>query len=259
VIHITFFSNFTNNKISIQKWNTITVKKKVNQKKMEKKSCSLCILKSRAAKNLSDPELSQMDDSCVEVTFQKGDIIFKENALSSNIIYLQEGLVKLLIAGPHQTQILRLKKAPCYLGLPTTMGDKINHYSAVAIEPTTACFIDITTFKHLLKENPDFSFEIITELCRNELEQFHRCVKLVQNQIYGRLANHLLQLSTEVYDSPEFTLPLTRNEIADLVCTSRETVSRLLSDLSKEKIIEINGKQVKILNQKLLEKISDKG
>ena len=226
---------------------------------MEKKNCSLCLFKSRAAENLSDPELKQMGNSCVEVTFQKGDTIFKENAFSSNIIYLQKGLVKLLIEGPHQTQILRLKKAPCYLGLPTTMGDKINHYSAVAIEPTTACFIDIITFKNLLKVNPEFSFEIITELCRNELEQFHRCVKLVQNQIYGRLANHLLHLSTEVYGSPEFKLPLTRNEIADLVCTSRETVSRLLSTLSKEKIIQIDGKQVRILNQALLEKISEKG
>ncbi len=226
---------------------------------MEEKNCALCLFKSRAAKNLSDPELKQMGSSCVEVAFQKGDTIFKENALSSNIIYLQKGLVKLLLEGPHQTQILRLKKAPCYLGLPTTMGDKVNHYSAVAIEPTTACFIDIITFKNLLKVNPNFSFEIITELCRNELEQFHRCVKLVQNQIYGRLANHLLELSTEVYQSTDFKLPLTRNEIADLVCTSRETVSRLLSDLSKEKIIQVDGKRVQILNQKLLEKISDKG
>ncbi|MCD6092084.1 MAG: Crp/Fnr family transcriptional regulator [Bacteroidales bacterium] len=226
---------------------------------MENKNCSLCLFKSKAAKNLSDPELKQMGNSCAEVVFRKGDTIFKENALSSNIIYLQKGLVKLLIEGPHQTQILRLKKAPCYLGLPTTMGDKVNHYSAVAIEPTTACFIDINTFKNLLKINPDFSFEIITELCRNELEQFHRCVKLIQNQIYGRLANHLLNLSTEVYESTEFKLPLTRNEIADLVCTSRETVSRLLSDLSKEKIIQVDGKQVRILNQALLEKISDKG
>lgn len=226
---------------------------------MKNINCAICLLKSRAAGNLSDPELNQMDNNCVEVIFQRGDTIFKENALSSNIIYLQKGLVKLLIQGPERTQILRLKKAPCYLGLPTTMGDKINHYSAVALESTTACFIDINTFKTLLKVNTDFSYEIITELCQNELKQYHRCINLVQNHIFGRLANHLIQLSDEIYNSMKFDLPLSRQEIADLIYTSRETVSRLLSDLDKEKIIQIEGKHIQILNRELLEKISEKG
>lgn len=197
--------------------------------------------------------------SCVEAVFEKGDTIFKQDALSSNIIYLQTGLVKLLVKGPQRTQILRLKKAPCYLGIPTTMGDKINHYSAVAIEKTTACFVDINTFKELIRINPDFSYEIIVELCRNELEQFNRCVKLVQNQVFGRLATHLLDLSNNIYQSNQFDLPLNRSEIADLVCSSRETVSRLLSDLAKENIIDINGKHLKIIDRSRLEKISEKG
>ena len=157
---------------------------------MKSVSCSACLLKSEATKSLDTPELSILGSSCVEATFKKGEIIFKQNALSSNIIYLQTGLVKLTMEGPQRTQILRLKQAPCYLGLPTTMGDKINHYSAVALESATACFIDINVFKNLLRINPDFSYEIIIELCKNELEQFHRCVKLVQNQIYGRLAGN---------------------------------------------------------------------
>lgn len=221
--------------------------------------CSACLLKSSPTENLGDKELEILEQSCVQAVFDKGDTIFKQDALSSNIIYLQTGMVKLIIKGPQRTQILRLKKAPCYLGLPTTMGDKTNHYSAVALEKTTACFVDINTFKKLLNVNPEFSYEIIIELCKNELEQFNRCVKLVQNQIYGRLAGHLLQLSDEIYQSDEFDLPLTRNEIADLICTSRETVSRLLSDLAKENIICINGKHICILNKSLLQTISEKG
>ncbi|VAW29971.1 hypothetical protein MNBD_BACTEROID07-660 [hydrothermal vent metagenome] len=226
---------------------------------MENRKCSSCLLKSKPAKNLDGEELELLGQSCVEAVFNGGETIFKQNALSSNIIYLQSGLVKLIIKGPERAQILRLKKAPCYLGLPTTMGDKINHYSAVALETTTACFIDINTFKALLMVNPGFSYEIIVELCKNELEQFHRCVKLVQNQIYGRLASHLLHLSGEIFQSDEFDLPLNRNEIADLICTSRETVSRLMSDLAKERIIQINGKHLRILNNTLLTKISEKG
>ncbi len=226
---------------------------------MKPVSCSSCLLKSEAVKSLDTPELSILGSSCVEATFKKGEIIFKQNALSSNIIYLQTGLVKLTMEGPQRTQILRLKQAPCYLGLPTTMGDKINHYSAVALEPSIACFIDINVFKELLRINPNFSYEILVGLCKNELEQFHRCVKLVQNQIFGRLAGNLLYFSEEVYKSEEFNLPLSRSELADLVCTSRETISRLLNNLSQETIIAIRGKHVRILDMQRLETISKNG
>ena len=226
---------------------------------MVNRNCAVCLLRSKAVDNLEEDELHLLGTSCVEAVFKKGETIFKQNALSSNIIYLQTGLVKLIIDGPERTQILRLKKAPCYLGLPTTMGDKINHYSAVALETTTACFVDINTFKELLAINPEFSYEIILELCKNELEQFHRCVKLVQNQIFGRLATNLLIFSEEIYESDEFDLPLTRSELSDLVCTSRETISRLLTDLSHEKIIATTGKHIRILNKMRLRKISEKG
>jgi len=226
---------------------------------MNLSNCSTCLLKSKAASNLLDNELIIQDQSCVHGGFKKGETIFKQNALSSNIIYIQTGLVKLMIDGPRATQILRLKKAPCYLGLPTTMGDKINHYSAIALESTQACFIDINVFKGLLRTNPDFSYQIIVELCKNELNQFDRCVNLVQKQIFGRLATHLLYLSDEIFKSNDFNMPLTRNEIAQLASTSRETVSRLLNALAREKIIQINGKKARILNKPMLVKISEKG
>jgi len=226
---------------------------------MESVSCSTCLLKSKAVESLGDDDLDLLGQSCVEVAFEKGETLFKQDALSSNIIYIQTGLVKIIIKGPQRKQILRLKKAPCYLGLPTTMGDKINHYSAVALEHTKACFIDLNVFKSFLRLNTEFSYEIIIELCKNELDQFHRCVKLVQNQVFGRLATNLLYMADEIYESDEFDLPLNRSDMADLVCTSRETVSRLLSNLAEEKIIDIHGKHIKINNKEMLRKISEKG
>ena len=108
--------------------------------------CEYCQLKSSAAKTLKHSELQKLGKSCVEVSFQKGDIIFKQGALSSNIIYIKEGLVKIHITGPVNEQIIKIAKAPTYLGVPTTFGEKTNQYSATAIENTTVCFIDINTF-----------------------------------------------------------------------------------------------------------------
>ena len=226
---------------------------------MEYASCSSCLLKSKAVGSLGENELHILGRGCVQAVFKKGETIFKENALSSNIIYLQTGLVKLMIDGTHRMQILKIEKAPCYLGLPTTVGDKINHYSAVALEKTTACFVDMHVFKELLKISPDFSYEIIVELCKNELDLFNKYVKLTQNQVYGRLATHLLCFSNEIYLSDEFKLPLKRKELADLICTSRETISRQLTELAEENIIQIKGKNIRILKKHILEEISKKG
>ena len=226
---------------------------------MKDGSCSSCLLKSKATKNLNESELNILGENCAQVSFDKGETIFKQNALSTNIVYLKTGLVKLIADGPKRKQILKIKKAPCYLGLPTTMGDKINNYSIVVLEKSVACYIEINAFKKLLTISPEFSYEIILELCENELFLYKRFVKLLQNQIYGRLATNLLFFSNEIYCSDEFDLPLNRNEIADLICTSRETVSRLFSEFAHEEIIKIEGKHIHLLNKLRLEEISQKG
>ena len=69
-----------------------------------------------------------------------------------------EVLVKLHLAGPYYEQIVRLVKAPTYLGLPTTFGNKINQYSATAISEAEVCFIDIQIFRELLEKNHQFSY-----------------------------------------------------------------------------------------------------
>lgn len=221
--------------------------------------CSQCLLKSNAADKLNVSELEKLDDSCVQVVFKASDTIFKQGALSSNIIYLSSGLVKIVIDGPNREQILKVVKAPCYLGIPTTVGDKTNHYSAVALEASTACFVDVNTFKEFIKLNSDFAYEVILDLCKNELDQFHRCVNLVQLQMYGRLAKQLLFFADEIYNSDNFVLPLNRNEFANLLCSSREIVSKILSKFNSEGIIELNGRNVRILDKEKLYVICQNG
>jgi CRP/FNR family transcriptional regulator len=212
-----------------------------------------------AVDKLEPDDLQKLGASCVEVDFKKGDIIFKQNALSSNVIYIREGLVKVHIEGPEREQILKIAKGPTYLGIPTTFGDKVNHYSASAITPTSVCFIDINVFKEFITQNGQFAYEIILELCKNELQHFSRCVNLVQKQIHGRLAGTLLFFADSIFNSNSFEMPFNQSEMADLIYTSRETVSRLLSELNKENIIEMKGRKIKLVDIEKLKEISKKG
>jgi len=224
-----------------------------------KQACFQCLFKSSATVKLNNQELTELDDSCVQVNFKPEDTLFKQGALSSNIIYLSKGLVKIVIDGPNREQILKVSKAPCYLGIPTTVGNKINHYSAIALEQSVACFVDVNTFQRFIKANSDFAYEVILDLCKNEINQFHRCVNLVQMQMHGRLAKQLVLFADEIYNSDEYILPLNRNEFANLLCSSREIVSKILSEFNKEGIIKLDGKKIKILDKQKLNFIIQNG
>jgi CRP-like cAMP-binding protein len=226
---------------------------------MANPECRLCGLKSPAAESLSMLELEKLELNCAQVAFKKGDVIFREGTLATNIAYLKSGLVKIHMKGPISDKILRLMRAPAYLGLPTTFGDKINNYSATALTESQICFISLDTFRDFIFKNGSFAYEIIIDLCRNELRDYQKYTNMSQKQLAGRLAEILLCISHEVFKSNKFELPLNNNELSDFISTSRESVSRLLNEFKKEGIIDINKKELTILKEDFLKKISLKG
>lgn len=224
-----------------------------------KNECANCDCVMKSMGTLKNCQLESLEKNHAVVKFKKGDSIIKQGMFSTNVVFLRSGLVKIHITGPHDEQIVRLVKAPTYLGLPTTFGNKINQYSVTAILDSEACFIDVNMFKNILKENSDFSAYIIQELSISELESYHRCASRTQKQARGKLAEVLLRLSDLIFESDTFTLPLSQSDIGNLVDTSRESVNRLLSEFINDSIIEMKGRQIKILNKKSLQIISSNG
>lgn len=226
---------------------------------MIKAECKACTIKSKAAGQLSDEEIERLSCNCTMVKFRRGDSIIKQGIFSTNVAYLRNGLAKIHITGPYHEQMVRVVKAPSYLGLPTTFGDKINQYSVTAISVSEVCFIDISTFRFLLKRNTEFTYEIMMELCRTELEVFYRCANRTQKQMRGKIADVLLEFSDKIYQNDTINMPLTQEEIGNLVDVSRESVSRVLTEFEKDGIIVMNGKKFQILKKETLKMISMKG
>jgi CRP/FNR family transcriptional regulator len=224
-----------------------------------KSECKICAIKSQAALKLNDEEIERLSMNCTLVRFRKGDALIKQGTFSTNVAYLRSGLATVHITGPYYEQIVRIVKAPSYLGLPTTFGDKINQYSATALSAAEVCYIDINAFRYLLKENPEFAYEIMMELCRTELEVFYRCANRTQKQMRGKIADVLLEFSNKIFESDIFTLPVTQAEIGNLVDTTRESVSRVLTEFESDNIIAVEGRKIEILNKENLLMISSKG
>lgn len=227
---------------------------------MTKVECPYCAFKSRAVETLTDEELIMMNENCAEVQCKPGEHIIKEGTLSSHIAYLKCGLAKIHMTGPSgQDQILKIVSQGSYIGIQTILTDKIHRYSASALKDCIVCYIDINLFKELIKRNSQFAFEMIMYLCTDELSYFERFVNLSQKQVNGRLADSLLYFSNTVSKNDDFKLPLSRNDLAALIGARRESVTRALKEFSDTGVIKLDGKQVKITNKDLLNKISVNG
>lgn len=226
---------------------------------MDNVSCKFCTFKSTAAQKLNDAELDEMNANCAKVLFKAGDTIITQDTLSTSMVYLRTGLVKVHIKGPVREKIMRIVKAPAYLCLPSVFGDKVYHFSATALEDTSVCFIDNITFKNLINQNGDFAYEIIREMGKGELLSFHSLINNSQKQNAGRVADTIFFFARDIYKSNSFTLPVSRQELGDLLGITRESASRILTDFHNEKILHIEGKKITIVNEDLLKQISDKG
>jgi len=226
---------------------------------MNNPACKFCDIKSLAALKLNSCELDELGNNSSQVQFEPGEIIIKQDAPTTSVAYVKSGLVKIHIKGPIREKILNIAKAPVYLCLHSTFGDNVNHFSATAIEKTTVCFIDSITFRNFIRENGDFAYQIIEDMGKGELRNFHNLINNAQKQNMGRVADALLFFAKEIYGSHSFTLPVSRQELADLTGITRESASRILANFYKENIVNLMGRKITILNEALLKQISVNG
>lgn len=222
-------------------------------------NCLVCSFNSIASQKLSEDEFFKLSKNCLSVSFSHGDSIIKQGMFSTNIAFLKKGIAKIHITGPYHEQIVKIVKNNNYLGLPTTFGNKVNQYSVTAIDKCEVCFIDISIFRMLLSTNPDFSNQILLELCQSEVDAYRKCANRTQKQTRGKIAEVLLSFADEIFESDDFPLFLTQQEFGNMIDASRESVSRALNEFSKDGILIITSKRIQILNRQLLTLISLNG
>ncbi len=224
-------------------------------------NCKTCIIRSKAANTLNPHELNILMESCAETNFNPRESIIKEGTLSSHIAYLKSGLAMVSKKGVKGIdQILKIVKPGNYIGLQTVLFEKINQFSVTALDKCVVCFIDNNSFKELIHRNTDFTNELLSFLCKEELTYFDRFVNMHQKQINGRMADIILFFSEEIYSSKlKFTIPLNRSDMAALICTTRESITRSIKEISEGGIIRVSGKEFEILDLTRLKGISQNG
>lgn len=223
-------------------------------------SCKNCSDKSCATAVLDSREMDSIFKNRFILDVKKGTNILNEGSPISHIVYLRSGLVKEYIRRTdNHEQILQIILPHSYLGLTSIFGDKVNHYSYSSLVDLRLCYIDIDVFTDLVRNNGNFAFEILTSVGRENLNNFHRFINQRNKKIYGRIADILIYFSKVIFLKKEFQIPLTRQEIAEMVGTTRESIGRVLAKFEAEGIIDIHGRNTTINDSSKLEKISKYG
>lgn len=188
--------------------------------------------------------------------YKKGQVLFNEGSYPFGIYCINSGKIKLSHLGDDgKEQITRLLKGGDIIGYRALLsGDRYNG-SAIVLEDAQVCFIPKELFLSILKSDASLCFELM-KLLSNELKNAElKVTHLAQKPVRERLAETLLFIK-ETYgyehDGVTLNVRLSREEIANLVGTATESTIRLLSEFKKDGMVELDGKKIKITNQKEL-------
>ena len=220
-------------------------------------NCTQCTQESkRIFCALKGEELELLNASKRCQVFEKGEIIFHEAGAPKGIYCIQKGKVKVSQLGlDGKDQILHLATDGDVMGYRATLSGDLYSCSATALEQSHVCFIPKEVFTSLVANNSKLALEII-HLFSQELKKIEtNLTKITQRPVKERIAQSLLLLKNKYgVEANESTIniTITREEIANMAGTTRETATRALYHLQDNKTIELLGKKIKILNFKVL-------
>lgn len=207
-------------------------------------------------KELTGDDLAQLDQNKSCRQYHKGELIFNEGAYPRGLFCVQSGKIKLSqIGADGKEQIVHLANDGDVMGYRAILGEDTYSCSAMALEDSKVCFIPKTHFNKLVENNSKLTLQIV-HLLSDELKEAERKItNTAQQPVKNRLAQALLSLKDNYgMESDKLTINVSikREELANLAGTTRETATRLLYELQEQKLIELVGKKIKILNEKHL-------
>lgn len=222
--------------------------------------CSSCMHRWENFKTLTEEQVQLISNHRYEANFKPGEIIFKKGSPTSSVIFLVSGMAKIFLEGlDGKNIIISIAKPGVMISGPGTYGDMRHHFTLTALTDVKACFIDMLIIKQLVHLNTNFAEGLISDISKKSLMMYYKLIGLTQKKMPGRLADALIFLSTQIFESDEFDVILNRQELGEFTNMAKESVIRILKDLEDGGVISSNCSRIKILDKSKLQMISENG
>lgn len=207
---------------------------------------------------LNNQERSLLLSSLSQTHFNTGDTIVKQGFSAPAILFLESGVVKLNVEHNGKGSTFKIISKGNFIGLMCSFVNKRLDFSAIAATPSVVTMIDRAIFESLIRDNGIFAVYIVKMMSNMTNSVVHNMITLSHKNVVGSVASLLLDM-TEVFNSNVFMLPFTREELANSLGYSKESVINTLSDFQRDGIIDIKAKRVEITNLNQLINISING
>jgi CRP/FNR family transcriptional regulator len=207
---------------------------------------------------LSEERRGEIAAITLKKIFQKDETIFSEGAPGTGFYVATRGKVKIFKLSPEgKEQILHIFGPGEPFGEVPVFEGRNFPANALALEPTEALFFPRDALKDLIKRNPELSMAMLAVLSKR-LRVFTVMVdNLSLKEVPARLSAHILYLSemNGVVDQLELDMPKT--QLAALIGTIPETLSRIFARMANEGILKTSGKKVTIMDKRALRDLAE--
>ncbi len=196
------------------------------------------------------------DDSGVITSYKKGEIIYRETAPSNNIYLILEGVVKnhkMMESG--KELITALYKPDDFLGF-TSFADNFPYQeTATAVEDVKLAGMSKHELKAILGINRNVSLELMNLLSENISEIKEQLIQMAYSSVRKKTAQTILQFVRIMNPRTDDTIRISRNDLASVAGIATESLIRTLSEFKKNGLIEIEGRNIRILQLEALEEV----
>lgn len=210
--------------------------------------------------NLPLPAIRRLNEIKSTAVYPKSTMLFIEGQQPRGVFVLCSGKAKLYTsASDGKTIITKISESGDVLGLNATISNRPYEVTAEMMEPGQANFIARDALLQFLRQHGEVALRVAEQLSRNYYVAYEEIRTLgLTSSPAEKLAKLLLSWSDKEGNakaSAQLKLTLTHEEIAEMIGTTRETVSRLFSDFKKENLAELKGSTLTIRNKPALEKM----
>ena len=209
---------------------------------------------------LTDEQREDLADHISVVKYKKNDIIYKEGDLPTNLLCLVSGKVKIYKDGVGgRPQIMRVLGETEYFAYRAYMADEPFITAAAAFEPCVVLKIPLGFIVKTIQENARLGWFFIQRLAHDLGQSDERTVNLTQKHIRGRLAESLLFLKDSYgleEDGSTLSIYMSREDLANLSNMTTSNAIRTLSAFAGEKLVAIDGRKIKLIDEEGLQRIS---
>jgi len=188
--------------------------------------------------------------------FEKGELIYREGQFCNNVYLIYKGNVKSFKTDEFGKElILNIYNDDDFFGLSIASDNTPNYEATMAMEKLEVVYITKSTLVSILEKNHSLYLQILKFINENLIEVKEQLMQMAYSSIRRKTAKTIIKFANKMSYKPTDNINISRRDLASVAGVATESLIRTLTNFKKEGILEIEGRNIRILNLQKLEAI----